>query len=79
MRRKEEYLKLYRPDFERFIFLELFFGNSEKWQVQIIHRSAVDFLKEKIFKKFQQKKSVNFRQAINSADIFCNPARLSLK
>ena len=79
MRKTDEYLRLYRPDVEKFIFLELFFGKSDKWSIQIVSKKNENFLKEKIIKKFQQKKFQTFWSVVNSADIFCTSARLSLK
>ncbi len=33
MRKKEDYSRLYKPDMEKYIFLELFFGKSEPWEI----------------------------------------------
>jgi hypothetical protein len=37
---------------EKYIFLELFFGKSDTWKIQIVPKKKETFLKEKIIKKF---------------------------
>lgn len=37
---------------EKFIFLELFFGKSDKWEISLVTKNKENFLKEKILKKF---------------------------
>ena len=48
MWKKEEYLWLYRPDLEKYIFLELFFGKADKWIINLVSKNKENFLKDKI-------------------------------
>ncbi len=48
MRKSEDYIRLYRPDMEKFMFLELFFGKSDIWRVNLVTKNKENFLKEKI-------------------------------
>ncbi len=61
MRKSDDYAKLYRPDMERFMFLELYFGKSESWKVNLVTKHKETFLKEKIQKKFSHRKIQSFR------------------
>lgn len=72
-------MNLYRPSIERIIFLDLFIKQAETWRVQIVTKNKEEFIKHKIMSKYQSKKFKSFKTIVQSADLFNNPGRLSLK